>query len=142
MDESIFCHGRPHGGCSILYSNQYDVTPIYFKEERRIVGIKISLCNSIFQVRHNALMTEEEEASITEQDHCYNLPPKKTEIRRYLNPACQYAADIVNVTTYEAEREKQLFQPPIQLKEHNIGVNKSTTEDYTISMKETENGQV
>ena len=39
MDESIFCHGRPHGGCSILYSNQYDVTPIYFKEERRIVGI-------------------------------------------------------------------------------------------------------
>ena len=50
MDESIFCHGRPHGGCSILYSNQYDVTPIYFKEERRIVGIKISLCNSIFHI--------------------------------------------------------------------------------------------
>ena len=48
MDESIFCHGRPHGRCSILYSNQYDVTPIYFKEERRIVGIKISLCNSNF----------------------------------------------------------------------------------------------
>ena len=50
MDESIFCHGRPHGGCSILYSNQYNVTPIYFKEERRIVGIKISLCNSIFHI--------------------------------------------------------------------------------------------
>ena len=50
MDESIFCHGRPHGGCSILYSNQYDVTPIYFKEERRIVGIKISLCNSTFNI--------------------------------------------------------------------------------------------
>ena len=50
MDESIFCHGRPHGGCSILYSNQYDVTPLYFKEERRIVGIKISLCNGIFHV--------------------------------------------------------------------------------------------
>ena len=50
MDESIFCHGRPHGGCSILHSNQYDVTPIYFKEERRIVGIKISLCNSIFHI--------------------------------------------------------------------------------------------
>ena len=50
MDESIFCHGRPHGGCSILYSDQYDVTPIYFKEERRIVGIKIYLCNSIFHI--------------------------------------------------------------------------------------------
>ena len=50
MDESIICHGRPHGGCSILYSNQYDVTPIYFKEERRIVDIKISLCNSTFNI--------------------------------------------------------------------------------------------
>ena len=50
MDEFIFCHGRPHGGCSILYSNQYDVTPIYFKEERRIIGIKISLYNSIFHI--------------------------------------------------------------------------------------------
>ena len=48
MDESIFCHGIPHGGCSILYSNQYDATAIYFKEERRIVSIKISLCNSVF----------------------------------------------------------------------------------------------
>ena len=50
MDESIFCHGRPHGGCFIFYSNQYDVTPIYFKEKRRIVGIKISLCTSIFHI--------------------------------------------------------------------------------------------
>ena len=50
IDESIFCHGRPHGGRSKLYSNQYDVTPIYFKEKRRIVGIKISLNNSIFHI--------------------------------------------------------------------------------------------
>ena len=50
MAESIYCHGRPHDGCSILYSDQYDVTPIYFKEERRIVGIKISLCNTIFHI--------------------------------------------------------------------------------------------
>ena len=32
-----------HGGCSILYSNQYDVISIYFKEERRIVGINICI---------------------------------------------------------------------------------------------------
>ena len=41
-----------HGCCSILYSHQYDqnVTPVYFKEERRIVGIKISLYYSIFHI--------------------------------------------------------------------------------------------
>ena len=50
MDEPILCHGRPHDGCSILYSNKYDVTPIYFKEERRSVVIKISLCNSVFNI--------------------------------------------------------------------------------------------
>ena len=31
------------------------------------------------------------------------------------------------------------MQLPIQIQEYNIGVNKSKTEDYTISMKETEN---
>ena len=45
----------------------------------------------------------------------------------------------MHVTTNRAEKDRQLFQLPIQLEEYNIRVNKSKTENYIISMKETEN---
>ena len=50
MNESIFCQGRPYGGCSIMYSNKYDVTPIYFEDEKRICGIKITVRNTVFHI--------------------------------------------------------------------------------------------
>ena len=40
MDESIFCHGRPHGGCSILYSNQYDVTLYILRKKEELLVLK------------------------------------------------------------------------------------------------------
>ena len=92
------------------------------------------------KARHDAITTEKE-ISIKEQDHSYSLPSliSNTEIKKYLNLACQYADDLIYVTTNKAEKDRQLFQLPIQLEEYNLGINQSKTEDYTISMKETEN---
>ena len=49
-----------------------------------------------------------------EQDHCYNLPPQitNTEIRRHLNLACEYADDLINVTTYNAEKTSNYYNYP------------------------------
>ena len=86
----------------------------------------------------------EKEISIKGQEHSYSLLPQisNTEIKRYLNLACQYTDDLIHVMTNKAEKDRQLFQLPIQLEEYNLGVNNSKTEDYTISMKKTENCKI
>ena len=93
------------------------------------------------KARHDDITTEKE-ISIKEQDHSYSLPPQisNAEIIRYLNLECQYADDLIHVTTNKAEKDRQLFQLPNKLEEYNLGVNKSKTEDYTISMKTQKTG--
>ena len=45
MDESNFVTVRPYGGCYIFYSDRLHVTPIYFKDAKRMCGIEMH-CNS------------------------------------------------------------------------------------------------
>ena len=47
MNEDIYCHGRPYGGCSIIYSNTLKVEPTYFVNEKRVCGITITLPHSV-----------------------------------------------------------------------------------------------
>ena len=71
--------------------------------------------------RHDDITTEKE-ILIKEQDHSYSLPPQisNAEIIRYLNLACQYSDELIHVTTNKAEKDRQLFQLPIQQEEVNI----------------------
>ena len=49
----------------------------------------------------------------------YCLPPQlsNTDMNKIFNLACHYADDLIHVTTYKAEKDRQLFQLPIQLEE-------------------------
>ena len=67
------------------------------------------------------VITKEHGTSVTEQDHGYSTP-SNVEIKRYLNPACQYADGLLNITAYKAERQ---FQLPLQLEQYSIGINAS-----------------
>ena len=73
----------------------------------------------------------------TENEHNYSKA-RHDDIttEKHLNIACQYADDLIHVTTNKAVKDRQLFQLPIQLEESNLGVNISKTENYTISMTE------
>ena len=89
--------GVPQGDCLsalllILYLTQ-DLKPTRTTEKE----------HNYSKARHDVIMTEKElSIKEQEQDHSYSLPPQisNTEIRRYLNLACQYIDDILHVTTY------------------------------------------
>ena len=70
------------------------------------------------------------------EEHSNSQSHIKYNGKKYLNIACQYADDIIHVTTNKAENTGNYSNIPIiQLEEHNPG--EKTPEDYKISMKET-----